>query len=755
MVQTSLTRPPIFACRWFPALVLACTIVSGSASAAQAKSWALQSGNGVRFTLSSTTGRYRVSWPQTRWNYRGKTSKLPRDIHQSTVNNALGKGIRLSWKEAGSPAEFSAVLYPGRQAIVFSVARELSATEFPAFTRAPHGLLHLSLDGRVFTPPQFQLADTATPWVFFNRKFETCIFAPASEILVSRLYGDGQKLIADGFNKGVLGTALAEPHRTIMIFGDGIRRTITAWGDAFRTLHHRSATSQEATPILRDFGYWTDNGAAYFYNYDPHDGYTGTLLKIASEFRKDHIHLGYMELDSWWYDKNNFDVYTNREAGAANPRLPTNNRWNRSGGIWLYHASHQLFPNGLGAFQHQLGLPLVVHTRWIAHHSPYHKRYRISGIAAADRAYWKSRARYLADGGVRAMQQDWLIYIYRLSRQLHTHLSVARDFTHGMADAMATRHISVIYCMETSRFLMEAGVLPDVIAMRGANDRFMEARWRNFIYNSMFIHAVGAWPWSDVFMSDERGNLLLSLLSGGPVGVGDWLGHIDAKNIALVTRADGRLVKPAVPLMPTDQTIVNDALRRKIPLVATTHTGKRIQSTLVFVFRRPGDHATVTLTPRTLGLNRHDAWIARNYFAGKTVLFNHNNPIQVTLGPQKWAYWILAPVLPSQMAFLGDLEQMVPTGRQRIRHLAPLAGGHHGVGMKVVFAMGEKQVPLTFYCYHTPEVTAHHHIVPVQKSPRVPHLYHVTIPRKAAIRKVLRHHKVIRMAKVRMDASVP
>ena len=75
--------------------------------------------------------------------------------------------------------------------------------------------------------------------------------------------------------------------------------------------------------------------------------------------------------------------------------------------------------------------------------------------------------------------------------------------------------------------------------------------------------------------------------------------------------------------------------------------------------------------------------------------------------------------------------------------------------MKVVFAKGEKQVPLTFYCYHKPVVIAHHHIVPVQKSPHIPHLFHVMIPVTAATRKVLRHHKVIRMAKVHIEASVP
>ncbi len=713
-----------------------------------AKIWTLQSGpHGVALTLSSADGHYRVIWPETHWAYSGAMAKPPIGIKQSIVSTALGKGMRLVWMEPGSPTKFSTTLYPSRQTIVFSAADQMAGSRFPVFRHMPHGLLHMSLDERVFTPPQFNLADTATPWVFFNRRFRTCIFAPASEILVSRLYGDGRNLMADGFNPGVTGSALKGQHQTLLVFGNGIRHTIAAWGTAFRALHHRPAVSEDATPILRDFGYWTDNGATYFYNYDKKYGYTGTLLKIASDFRKDNIHLGYMELDSWWYDKS-FHFYNGKSVGPMNPHLPTNNRWNHFGGTWLYHAAHQLFPHGLNAFHRQVGLPLVVHARWIARHSPYHKKFRISGIAAADPAYWKSRARYLAHSGGRAMEQDWLIDIYGQSPQLHTHLSLARDFAHGMTHALSSHHIATIYCMETGRFLMEAGERADVIAMRGADDRFLKARWRNFIYNSMFIHAVGAWPWSDVFMSSERGNMLLSLLSGGPVGVGDSLGHTDVNNIAMATRADGRLVKPTLPLMPTDRTIVNDASGMKIPLVATTYAGGNIKTPLVFVFRRDGDEPTLTLTPRSLGLNPHGAWIARDYFTGRTRLFDRHAPVDIRLAPQKWAYWVLSPILPSRIAFLGDLRQMVPTGTARIARLAPIHGVHSGVGMQVVFALSEKSVPLTFYSYHTPSVIAAGKELPVNESSRTSHLYHVVIPVKVATHRELQHHQAVRYANV-------
>ncbi|MGC8553404.1 MAG: hypothetical protein ACP5O7_11130 [Phycisphaerae bacterium] len=755
----------------FVLAVLVSTAVAG------AKTWTLTNGtSGVSFALSATTGHYQVQWRNAHWTFGGSMAKPPIQVYQDSVSSPLGKEIRLAWREPGSRTRYSVSLVQTARTLVFAAADESPGEQFPIFNEAPHGLLHLSLSGKTFTPPQFKLVDTATPWVFFNRQYRTCVFAPATDILVSRLYGDGQRLIADGFNQGTRGAALKNAHQTLFVFGKGIRRTIGAWGHTFCKLRHRRATSQEACGVLRDFGYWTDNGGAYFYNYDKKYGYAGTLEKMASEYRQAHVPLGYIELDSWWYEKSHH-LYDGSKVTPMNPYLPRHNTWNHFGGTWLYQAAPELFPHGLDAFHKDIGLPLVVHSRWIARDSPYQSKYHMSGVAPCDRAYWVSRAKYLAANGVRAMEQDWLVRIYQWSPQLHVHLSLARDFTHGMNNAMAARRIAIIYCMQTGRFLMEAGALPDVVAMRGANDRFLKQRWRDFIYNSMFIHAVGAWPWSDVFMSKERGNMLLSVLSGGPVGVGDTLAHTDLKtmvahsvgavhlgdpigpidrhNISMAARADGRLVKPAAPLMPTDQTIVNDALGRKIPLVATTHTGKDIQSTLVFVYRRSGFHSSVILTPKSLGLDPHGVWMAREYLTGKTVLFNRDHPIQVILGPHKWSYWILSPLLSSQIAFFGDLRQMVPAGHQRIAHLACVGGVHQGIRMQTVFAMGEKKIPLTFYCFHTPEVTVHDHKVPVTESKQTAHVYHVMIPVKYATRQKLQHHMVVRMADTLIVNSRP
>ena len=70
-------------------------------------------------------------------------------------------------------------------------------------------------------------------------------------------------------------------------------------------------------------------------------------------------------------------------------------------------------------FQRQLNLPLVTHNRWIDPASPYHRQYRISGVAALDPEWWQDIAHYLRSSGVVTYEQDWLSTISKYTPDLH------------------------------------------------------------------------------------------------------------------------------------------------------------------------------------------------------------------------------------------------------------------------------------------------------------------------------------------------
>ena len=130
-------------------------------------------------------------------------------------------------------------------------------------------------------------------------------------------------------------------------------------------------------------------------------------------------------------------------------------RWNRYGGTMDYTADPDLFPHGLRAFQKQLGLPLVVHGRWVDRESPYQKQYKFSGVAAIDPAYWEDRMTYLAANGVVCYEQDWLDRIY-FNSEMGRVIGVGDAFTDGMATASAKHGLVMQYCMGLPRFSFRA-----------------------------------------------------------------------------------------------------------------------------------------------------------------------------------------------------------------------------------------------------------------------------------------------------------
>ena len=52
-------------------------------------------------------------------------------------------------------------------------------------------------------------------------------------------------------------------------------------------------------------GYWTANGAFYYYNTIQGLNYEDTLIELANYFKAQDIPIRYMDIDSWWYFKGN------------------------------------------------------------------------------------------------------------------------------------------------------------------------------------------------------------------------------------------------------------------------------------------------------------------------------------------------------------------------------------------------------------------------------------------------------------------
>lgn len=652
----------------------------------------------IRVRVDSRTGNYSIHSETTGWTFAGSIGKPLSGMQSGKGRDAIGtyRSIRFRWK-SNIPFQGSIRWYEQVPVVLFSYKLPQGSLRspgaFPDFSSIPDSLYHFSYRNINFAPPEFSLEQSSTPWLLFNGRYQACVISPASDFIVSLLSGDGKTRISSGLNPGLQNLPAGFTHSTILVCSQGIHSCWDTWGRALRALYHRKRPSNESDRILKYFGYWTDNGADYYYHYDTTKGYEGTLLAVRDQYRRRNIPLGYMQLDSWWYDKSIYDPDGKPDAGHMNPGLPAE-PWNRYGGLMRFQADSFLFPGGLASFQHRLGLPLVTHNRWIDPRSPYHRQFRISGFAATDTLFWQQIMQYLQRGGVKTYEQDWLNFIYNKSPRMATDLAVGNEFTDGMARAAKARGIDLQYCMAMPRFFLQGLNYDNLTTIRTSDDRFEPKKWYSFIFTSQLAYEMGIWPWCDVFKSGETGNMILSVLSAGVVGTGDALGKEDSHQILMACRKDGILVKPDAPLLPMDADYRHLAQGLNTPLLAETYTRQgTIRTNYVFAFQRPGIQGTrYRFRPSDLGMK--GITILYDPLGQKITRLNSDSPFHGRLPERGYQYFILAPLGSCGIAMLGDTGQIVATGRERIPWMMATS---KSLSLDLNFASGEGERILRGY----------------------------------------------------------
>ncbi len=673
-------------------LLILFTGINFSSSAQQKASIAVK--------VDAKSGNYSITSQALGWTFVGSIGQPMDGLTSTNGTDAIGtyRSFTFKWKNDNDYTG-SIRWYTNLPVVIFSISvpkglNGQSLKFFPDFTTIPSALYHFSYHDVDFSTPEFTLNETSTPWLLFDENKNACVISPASDFIVAKLSGNGITSISSRLNEEVQQLPAKFTHSTIMVFDKGIRNTWDVWGTALRNLYHRQRPANDADKVLKYFGYWTDNGADYYYNYDTTKGYINTLLDLRQHYEKDGIPLGYMQLDSWWYEKSIYNPKGEPKADHKNPHLPSG-PWNRYGGLMEYRADPFLFPNGLAAFNKKLDLPMVTHNRWVDPMSPYQKEYKISRFAAIDPAYWKNIMNYIKSSGVVCYEQDWLNQIYMQSPKMSSDLSVGNAFTDGMANAAKADGLDMQYCMAMPRHFLQGLKYNNLTTIRTSGDRFEPRKWMPFVFTSQYAYEMGIWPWCDVFKSNELGNMILSNLSAGPVGTGDAIGKEDKENIMKVCRDDGVLVKPDVPLLPLDEDYIQMAQNEGKPVIGYTYTKQgNITTDYVFAFATSATKdMQVNFSPADLGAK--GSVVVFDPIHNKSQLMQANESFKDDLPVEKYTYYIIAPVTSSGIAFLGDAGKITATGKQRI---ASIVSSGKNLQVKVLFAKGESSVTLTGYC---------------------------------------------------------
>lgn len=637
-------------------------------------------GTGITIWVDAA-GAYTVTTRYPAWTFSGSTGYALSSINTDSGIDTLGHYWEISFAYQGKVARVSSIrTYESRPIVLFSTTYLAAANNtepFPIFTTYPQNLFHLSYHG-AFGAYGFDLNGSDSPWLFFDAHANSFLLSPAANFMVARTTINSNGSLSSGIDQSIGNLPQHFTQRTILAIGAGINSTYDIWGRAMTDLQGKTRSANDANVTLDKLGYWTDNGSAYYYHYIPTKGYAGTLEAVQRDFARKGIPLGYMQLDSWWYPK------------GAPPSWKQKN-----GGIATYTAAPALFPRGLSAFQHQLGLPLITHARWIDASSPYRRQYLMSGNVSIDQRYWQTIMDFLHRSGVVAYEQDWLA----AQAQTSMNLTDPNTFLNEMAGAAAANDLTLQYCMPDPRHYLQSTMYSNVLTVRVSTDHFVRARWDDFLYASRFASALGLWPWSDVFRSTETDNLLLSTLSAGMVGLGDPLGAENTTNLMQTIRADGVIVKPDTSIVPADETYIAEAEGRKPAMVAaasTDHDG--LLDAYVFAYKR-SQNATqmATFTPARLGIPGK-AYVY-NYFTKRGTVVDTGQSFSDSVG--SGSYYVVAPIGPSGIAFLGDAGKFVSLGKKRISSLTD----NGIIQATVVFAPGERAVTLHGYAPARPWIS--------------------------------------------------
>ena len=588
--------------------------------------------------------------------------------------------------------------------------------------------------------------ETDSPWLFFDDQFGASILSAASRPISER-----QVWIHDGSSDGAIALKIdasnpvlpaGDVYSHLITFGQGIGKTFNTWGSTLRNIYGRRITGNQSDLSLLKPMLSTDAGATYYYAFDAALGYEGTLRAAIASAKAAGIPLGVVHFDSWWYLK----------GGNCNaPANASYASWRYSGsGAWKYVADPVLFqpidPSDVGeGFVQNLG-PGMAHGRWVDTCSAYripisdgsnngNVTEPVSGNVIIDPGVWAGIARTLKQSGVVIFEQDFLATMARAANTFDD-----EKFLRAMLTAMQTNGIDLQFCMPLARHILEAFRHEGVHTIRVSGDRFGWSHWDEEMYGSMVVNAGGVWPTVDNFQTTEKRNLLLAVLSAGPLALSDAIGAFVPIDEAI--RSDGLILKPDVSMVPTDSSFVAEAIAIEqfygVSGTTASNTGNKAQlirpplightytdfgaSRVEYVFAYSRDinaRAPVSVSPQELGFTG-DVYVY-DYFGKAGWRQSGSQAIERSVDSQG-SYFVIASIGPSGSAFVGDLSKFAPASKQRVPSLAD----NGEITATLQMNVGEA-VPIWVFALSTPVVSADGATVSAPTFDSMTGLYEVTV----------------------------
>ncbi|KAL4218854.1 hypothetical protein ACF0H5_021442 [Mactra antiquata] len=397
------------------------------------------------------------------------------------------------------------------------------------------------------------------PLAWFDIDGHTIVFSPFNNFMSASFSHD--KDVGGYYYGGVMGGVYSIPaghHQDfILYYGVGVNKAFEHWGKTLRKFYGKTLTEQKKDFTITHLGYWTDNGAYYYYNTETGETYEQTMYDVKNYADKVKIPFRYIQYDSWWYYQ-----------GVGR-------------GVKTWRSRPDVFPDGFKNVTQTLKLPAAAHNRYWASDTTYAKqnggkydfiveKYKALPVT---KQFWVDLFTEAKQWGLILYEQDWLNVEFSGLQALLHDLDLGTQWLTQMAEAASESGIYIQYCMANPRHTMQSLLYPAVTQIRVSNDYNPGGdQWKIGI-SSILASALGLAPYKDTFWTTEKqpGNIynrtepnwklnaVVSTLSTGPVGPSDMVGATNVSMLMKCCREDGVILKPQYPIRAIDAQIIGEA----------------------------------------------------------------------------------------------------------------------------------------------------------------------------------------------------
>jgi len=554
-----------------------------------------------------------------------------------------------------------------------------------------------------------------SPLALFDSNLATIVISPLDHFMVG--IQTRSKSLGTNFACGIQGKIASIPggysHSTIIAAAQGVNNAFDYWGSLLLKAYDKKPKTIEDDFSVKYLGYWTDNGAYYYYLTEPGKTYADTMIDVYDYINSIKLPVKYYQFDSWWYFR-----------GATN-------------GLVLWEPKPDIFPNGMTDLMNKMGnKPLVLHNRWFENDNDYITKMKYPFVVEGGFALPTTTEAYVylmtkaKSWGMIVYEQDWLITTFNTMEATRTDIQLAEMWMTNMNSAAKTVGVTIQLCMPLPVHILQSVAMSQVTQIRASNDYqrivYDITQWA-IGYSSILHDALGVFPFKDCFYSNnsiqtgcvdkncEEPNALLqtivALLSTGPVGPADKIGYLSVVNLMQTTRTDGVLLKPDRPARAMDKVFsMGFELSPTLWNLTSTHSNHMIRDddtnpSFNWVYVLAADTFTsISLMPKDLGYDDSQTYFVFDYFQNPTVLnrFSSDTPLVIpALTPSgttvSWKYYVAFPVLDTY-SLIGERNKFAVASNQRFSKISKVTS--NGTTVTTIGVMGEAQEKVMIEMLH-------------------------------------------------------